>query len=318
VHLDRERPSRLEPGVRFVLFDVTSAEAWEALLGRGTPDVVVHLAAETGTAQSLHEATLHASSNVLGTTQMLDAFSRVGHAPAHLVLASSRAVYGEGMWTSARGVDYDPGIRSRDVLEAGRWDPVAPDGSVGSPLPSRAGSTRERPTSVYGATKLAQEHLGLAWGAAHGVPVSVLRLQNVYGPGQAVHNSYSGVLTTFARRAVEGKSMDVYEDGAILRDFVHVDDVLDAVQAAVLEGPVVSRTVDVGSGRPVPLLEVARSIAELAGSPRPLVSGKYRPGDVRAAFCSIEDAREQLGFVPRRGLAEGLEDLLRWVREAAG
>jgi dTDP-L-rhamnose 4-epimerase len=313
VHVPRIRPVRLHPDVRFIPVDVTNATSWDALLCLEKPDAVVHLAAETGTAQSLREATLHSSANVVGTTQMLDAFSRAGHVPEHIVLSSSRAVYGEGLWRSSAGADYAPAIRHRLALEAGQWDPPAPDGTAGTPLPSRAGVTTPQPTNIYAATKLAQEHLCLAWGAALGSSVTVLRLQNVYGPGQSILNSYTGVLTAFARRATAGEAIDVYEDGQIIRDFVHIDDVLDAFQAALRKSPLVSRIVDVGSGRPQKLIEVAFVMAALSGSPAPVVSGQYRLGDVRAAFCNIEDTTRQLGYTPRRELHDGLRELLDWV-----
>lgn len=316
VHVRRIRPARLHPDVRFIPFDVTHAKSWDALLCLEKPDAVVHLAAETGTAQSLREATLHGSVNVIGTTQMLDAFTRAGHIPKHIVVSSSRAVYGEGLWRSSAGVDYAPAIRHRLALEAGQWNPPAPDGTAGTPLPSRAGVTTPQPTNIYAATKLAQEHLCLAWGAALGSSVTVLRLQNVYGPGQSILNSYTGVLTAFARRATAGKAINVYEDGQIMRDFVHIDDVLDAFQAALRESPLVSRIVDVGSGRPQKLIDVAFAMAALSGSPAPVVSGQYRLGDVRAAFCDIEDATRQLGYMPRRELHDGLQDLLDWVAQS--
>jgi dTDP-L-rhamnose 4-epimerase len=316
VHVQRIRPVRLHPEVRFIPVDVTHAKSWDALLCMEKPDAVVHLAAETGTAQSLREATLHGSANVIGTTQMLDAFSRTGHIPEHIVLSSSRAVYGEGLWRSSTGTDYAPAIRHRLALAAGQWDPPAPDGNSGTPLPSRAGVTTPQPTNIYAATKLAQEHLCLAWGAALGASVTVLRLQNVYGPGQSILNSYTGVLTAFARRATAGKAINVYEDGQIIRDFVHIDDVLDTFQAALQKTPLVSRIVDVGSGRPQKLLDVAFDMAALSGSPAPVVSGQYRLGDVRAAFCDIDDARRQLNYTPRRELREGLRGLLDWVAQS--
>jgi dTDP-L-rhamnose 4-epimerase len=314
VHPRPERPARLDERATLIPFDVTDAAAWDALVGLERPDLVVHLAAETGTGQSLREATRHAEVNVVGTTQLLDAFSRAGRVPSHLVLSSSRAVYGEGEWESAAG-RYSPSVRRHADLEAGRWDPPGPGGEAGRPVASRADRTRPEPTNVYAATKLAQEHLVRAWGAALGAAVSVLRFQNVYGVGQSLQNPYTGVLSLFARLAATGEPIDVYEDGEIVRDFVYVDDVAASVVLAC-EAPPSSghRVVDIGSGEPTTILAVARTLAEAAGAPPPAVSGRFRDGDVRAASCDIAAAAAELGYAPATPVDVGLGRLLDWVR----
>lgn len=231
VHGDRPTLS-LAPSVRFFTGDVTHAPDWDAVLRLFRPSQVVHLAAETGTAQSLSHATRHGSVNVVGTTQLLDALSRAKLVPDQLTVASSRAVYGEGAWRSGTQVFYPP-PRSHAQLLAGAWDPVGPTGEPAVPLPNCAGQTEPRPTNVYGATKLAQEHLLAAWAAAHDTKLSVLRLQNAYGPGQSLTNPYTGVVPFFARLSREKLPSEVYEDGRIVRDLVYIDDVVDALFAAV-------------------------------------------------------------------------------------
>ena len=222
----------LPPSVRLFTGDVTHAPDWDAVLRLFRPSQIVHLAAETGTAQSLFEATRHGSVNVVGTTQLLDALSRAALVPDQLVLASSRAVYGEGPWQYGSQVFY-PQPRSHAQLLAGIWDPLGPTGDPAVPLPSCAGRTEPRPTNIYAATKLAQEHILAAWTAAHDTNLSVLRLQNVYGPGQSLTNSYTGIVALFARLAREQRTLEVYEDGRIVRDFVYIDDVVEALFAAI-------------------------------------------------------------------------------------
>ena len=204
----------------------------DAVLRLFRPSQIVHLAAETGTAQSLSEATRHGSVNVVGTTQLLDALSRAALVPDQLVLASSRAVYGEGAWQCGSEVFY-PQPRSHAQLMAGIWDPQGPMSETVVPLPSCAGQTEPRPTNIYAATKLAQEHILAAWTAAHDTNLSVLRLQNVYGPGQSLTNSYTGIVALFARLAREQRALEVYEDGRIMRDFVYIEDVVEALFAAI-------------------------------------------------------------------------------------
>lgn len=309
VHSTTSRPAALDPGVELVVADVTQRASWDALLADLRPDVVVHLAAETGTAQSLTEASRHASVNVVGTATMLDAFTRHDALPGRVVLASSRAVYGEGPWQDASGTVVLPGQRSHAMLAAGTWDFPGL-----TPMPASASWAEPRPSSVYAATKLAQEHLLRAWGLAVGVLPVVLRLQNVYGPGQSPSNPYTGILPLFGRVAAAGEAIPVYEDGRIVRDFVHVDDVARALEAAACDvrtdpGP----AVDVGSGRPVTILELARLVADRYGAPSPTVTGRFRDGDVRYACADPSEAHRLLHWEPRVDLGAGLETLCAWL-----
>ena len=313
VHSTRTRPAALHEGVELVVADVTHPAAWDELLAHVRPDAVVHLAAETGTAQSLTEASRHASVNVVGTTTMLDAFTRHDTLPDRVVLASSRAVYGEGAWQDASGAVVLPGQRSHAMLATGAWDFPGL-----TPLPVSASRVEPRPSSVYAATKLAQEHLLRAWGLAVGVLPVVLRLQNVYGAGQTPSNPYTGILPLFGRVAAAGDAIPVYEDGRIVRDFVHVDDVARALESAVcdLEGdPGVA--VDVGSGRPVTILEVAELVARRYEAPDPEVTGQFRDGDVRYACADASDAYRLLAWRSEVELAAGLEELCAWLDYAS-
>jgi dTDP-L-rhamnose 4-epimerase len=304
----------LPPSVRLFTGDVTHAPDWDAVLRLFRPSQVVHLAAETGTAQSLTEATRHGSVNVVGTTQLLDALSRSGLVPEQLVLASSRAVYGEGAWQSGSQVFY-PQPRSHAQLVAGVWDPVGPSDEPAVPLPSCAGQTEPRPTNIYAATKLAQEHLLAAWAAAHDTSLSVLRLQNVYGPGQSLTNSYTGIVTLFARLAREQRPLEVYEDGRIVRDFVFIDDVVEALVAAVHNPANQVRCLDIGSGNATTIHELAQLVAGACNAPDPTVVPKFRDGDVRAASCDITPAKGDLGWSPNWVLKDGLDALLGWISE---
>ena len=251
--------------------------------------------------------------NVVGTTQLLDAMARSGHIPDHVVLASSRAVYGEGEW-EADGHRFYPAPRSHADLEARAWDPRSPSGGTARALASVAGATRTEPINVYGATKLAQEHILKAWGTALGSSVSILRFQNVYGIGQSLTNPYTGVLSLFAQIALRAETLPVYEDGSIIRDFVYVDDVVESLWATLTSPPATIRLLDIGSGSSTTIMEVASILADRAGAPDPVVTGAFRDGDVRAASCEIEAAREQLAYKPQWNLADGLEALIDWVR----
>ncbi len=314
VHPGGEWPSTLDSDVVTVRGSVETIDPWLEALDAASGDItILHLAAETGTGQSLTEARRHASVNVLGTASLTDALVTRGVTPRSIVLTSSRAVYGEGAWLDAAGQPGYPAPRLPVDLHARRWTPLVDGEPAREPLPHVAGSTLPRPTNIYASTKLAQEHLLQNWCSAMDVPLSVLRLQNVYGGGQALSNSYTGVLTFFATQAVAGRSIEVYEGGGIVRDFVHVDDVAAAITAAIDRPGVLAGPVDIGSGQPVTLETVARTMARLARAPEPRVTDRYRHGDVRAAFASIAEATERLDYRPATSLETGLSELLAFA-----
>jgi dTDP-L-rhamnose 4-epimerase len=310
VHRRPERPASLHPAAELVRGDVTAPHDWSALLADCAPDVVVHLAAETGTAQSLTESSRHALVNVVGTTRMLDAFTHARRHPEHVLLTSSRAVYGEGTWRRSDGSLYRPGQRTHEQLAAGLWD--FPDST---PVASSAERTVPAPTSVYGATKLAQEHVLTAWAGANDVRLSTLRLQNVYGPGQSLTNPYTGIVSLFSRLAREGGSIPLYEDGEITRDFVYILDVVSALRLTLERPGPQFRTYDVGYGARTSIRDLALTIAAYYGAPAPHVVGKFRDGDVRHAQCDVSATTAALGWRPEWDLERGVGELQTWIAE---
>ena len=308
IHPSNNRPDALHSAAELIRGDVSARGCWDDLLSGFRPQTVIHLAAETGTGQSLTEATRHASVNVVGTTQMLDAFSRHDCLPRRIVLASSRAVYGEGEWRDADGAVKYPGQRSLQQLSSGIWDFPGL-----TPLPFEATRTQTRPTSIYGATKLTQELILRAWALSFGVEASVLRLQNVYGPGQSLSNPYTGIVSLFARMARAGQAIPLYEDGEIVRDFVYIDDVARAVCRMAIGSVPPAEAYDVGSGVPTTIRQLAVAIANIYGAPAPVVNGAFRNGDVRAASCDIGRTRQALGWAPEWSVARGVEALCAWI-----
>lgn len=309
VHPSSARPASLHDSAELVIGDVTDAAAWDALLADVRPDVVVHLAAETGTAQSLHEATRHAEVNVVGTTVMLDALGRAGIVPGHFVLSSSRAVYGEGEWKRADASTFLPGQRSHAQFERAEWDFEGAE-----PLPSSAQNTWPAPTSVYGGTKLAQEHILSAWTGSHDTDLTILRFQNVYGPGQSLINPYTGIVSLFSQMARRGESIPLYEDGRITRDFVYIDDVVDSIVAVINNRPSgESPRFDIGSGVGTTIKELAEAIAEYHGAPAPHITGAYRDGDVRHAEVDISHSTATLDWAPQWDVTRGMAALQEWI-----
>jgi dTDP-L-rhamnose 4-epimerase len=311
VHPVQDRPADLDHRVEFIKADVTSADQWDSLLSDVSPDVIIHLAAETGTGQSLTEGSRHALVNVVGTTQMLDALVRAGRKPDRIVLTSSRAVYGEGAWVDSHGSVTYPGQRSRAMLESGTWDFP---GLTAQPFNSHR--VWPAPTSVYGSTKLAQEHIITSWCLSMTVTPVLYRLQNVYGPGQSLINPYTGIVSLFAQKAKAGEVIPVYEDGDIIRDFVFIDDVASAIVAGTLNSPATTHPYDIGSGEATSIMRLAQVTAAHYGAPAPQVNGKFRDGDVRHASCTIEESTSGLNWSPKVMVEEGIGRLCDWIDEA--
>lgn len=315
VHPTQKRPEALHPDVELLVADVCDADFWNGFMASHRPETVVHLAAETGTSQSLTESNRHAMVNVVGTTQMLDAFTRHDAIPKAIMLSSSRAVYGEGMWQAQDGARFYPSGRSHQQLSRAEWD-FSRNGQKARPLPHRASDVLPNPSSIYGATKLAQEHIIKSWCAAMQVSASILRFQNVYGPGQSPFNPYTGIINLFHRAAYAKQPIQVYEDGEIGRDFVFIDDVADSVVASVLKPAEGTRLLDVGSGTATTILQAAQLIAALHGAPEPVICGKFRDGDIRWAVADAEplasdlDVRAKVDFA-----AEGAKLVGDWLLE---
>lgn len=310
VHKTPDRPKALAPEVEFVVGDVTDPEVWDRVLATASPTSVIHLAAETGTGQSLKESTRHVSANLLGTSVMLDAFSRHEIIPKQFILTSSRAVYGEGAWLDVTGVAVYPGQRAKKQLEAGQWD------FEGLTFQEFAfGKTVPTPTNIYAATKLAQEHILSSWVEAYGSSLDIARLQNVYGPGQALHNSYTGIVCLFARLSAAKQQIDLYEDGAMLRDFVFIKDVTSALIAAIDSPHNGVRGFDVGYGKRSTIAEAAHILSQRYDAPVPVISGKFRHGDVRHAACDIGPTLNKINWTPQWSLNQGLTALCEWMEQ---
>jgi dTDP-L-rhamnose 4-epimerase len=281
-------------------------------------DTIVHLAAETGTGQSMYEIDRYYRVNVQGTALLFDILANTPHSVRNVILASSRSVYGEGAYLcracDAAGARKFPGPRSPEQLAAGQWTPVCPDcGGELCPTSTREDDERA-PASIYAATKLAQEDLVRVACSAQGIAHSILRLQNVFGEGQSLSNPYTGILSIFSTRIRLGQTLPVFEDGEETRDFVDVGDVAEAVLRCVEQPTPKGVTLNVGSGLPVSIMAVARLLARLMESAvEPQVTGEYRIGDIRHNCADVSRLENVSGFRPTIALEVGLERFVRWV-----
>ncbi|GLH45269.1 epimerase/dehydratase [Pseudomonas atacamensis] len=307
IHSSSDRPEFLHPSVELMVADITRPETWSDLLSTYTPSVIYHLAAETGTGQSLMESSRHAEVNILGTTRMLDALSAHDKLPERIILTSSRAVYGEGGWTNSNGDIIYPGQRTNEMLTNSQWDFP---GLTAAPF--NASQTLTYPTSIYGATKLSQEQLITCWANAYGVKTGILRLQNVYGVGQSLTNPYTGIVSFFSQMAKSKQSIPLYEDGEVVRDFVYISDVASALILAA-DTQETNFVYDIGSGKSITIHELASIIADRYEAPAPHICGKFRNGDVRFASCDIQNTVNALKWTPAVTVESGIEKLCAWI-----
>lgn len=279
-------------------------------------DAVIHLAAEVGVGQSMYEIARYTGVNDLGTAVLLEAVA--AHPVKRLVVASSMSVYGEGYYATPDGAIEGGARRRLADLRAGRWDPVGEGGAALRSMPTDE-SKRPDLASIYALTKYAQEQAVLIFGAAYDIPAVALRLFNVFGPGQALSNPYTGVLANFASRIANGQRPLVFEDGRQQRDFVHVEDVARAFRLALEGEGLGGEVINVGSGRAWSIAAVAEKLAAEMGRPdlAPEILGRYRAGDIRNCYADIGKARRLLGFEPQRSLDADLGPFVDWVAGSA-
>lgn len=279
-------------------------------------DVVFHLAAETGTGQSMYRIADYVDVNEMGTAALLEAIAQASSRPRRLILASSRSIYGEGAYVAPSRPDHliQPAARSHAQLQQHQWDFTDDKGETLVPVPTPE-HLPPRPASVYAATKMAQEMLVSSACPGLGVTASILRFQNVYGEGQSLQNPYTGVLSILFNRARQGLEINVYEDGRESRDFVHISDIVAAL-LLVMEADTPSGAVyNVGSGVPTSLLELAQTLTGLAGFSAPIrVSGDFRVGDIRHCYADLTAIQRDLGFEPAVSFSAGLERFIGWAR----
>jgi dTDP-L-rhamnose 4-epimerase len=305
VHGPGATPPELPRGSDFRLGDVRDPEAVRAAI-KGV-DGVFHLAAEVGVGQSMYEIDRYTSGNDLGTAVLMQQL--IDQPVRRIVVASSMSIYGEGLYINDNGERVDVGERP-----AGVWDPTDATGRPLRPMPTPETKPPSL-ASVYALGKFVQERMCLIVAGGYRMECAALRLFNVYGPGQALSNPYTGVLAIFASRLANGQRPMVFEDGGQRRDFVHVEDVARAFRLAMERPEADGQVINIGSGHSASVAEVAERLAAAMGRGdiQPLITGQARRGDIRHCFADISLARELLGYEPRRSFDDSLGELVDWV-----
>lgn len=301
--------------VHFIEGSVTNREDW--LKAIDSVDCIVHLAAETGTGQSMYEIEKYVGVNIGGTVLMLDILTNTNHTVKKVVVAESRAIYGEGRYYSKELNQFVyPTERSEAAMRAGDFE-VKYKG-CDSPL-KLVGTTEDsmiHPTSVYGITKQVQGQLVHLVCPSIGIASVSYRYQNVYGPGQSLSNPYTGILSIFSTRIRNGNGINIFEDGKETRDFVYIDDVVDATILGIEKEEANGHVFNVGTGVATDVLTVARTLIEKYEIDVPVtISGNFRLGDIRHNYADITAARTILGFEPKWSFSDGIGEFVKWVNE---
>jgi dTDP-L-rhamnose 4-epimerase len=274
-------------------------------------DAVFHLAAEVGVGQSMYEIDRYVGGNDLATANLLQEL--LAQPVERIVVASSMSVYGEGLYCTADGTRIENASRTDEQLKRKVWDPVGPNGETLAPI-----ATDERKqislSSIYALTKYMQEQQVLITARAYGMEAVALRLFNVFGPGQALSNPYTGVLAIFASRLLNNESPLIFEDGNQRRDFVHVGDVARAFRLAMEVPQANGEIINIGAGEPRTIAEIAQLLAQAMGSRiSPQILNEARAGDIRHCFGNLSKAERVLGFRPEFSVSDKIGELAEWV-----
>jgi dTDP-L-rhamnose 4-epimerase len=312
VHGDRERPEDFPDDAELVVGDVRNKDVTvHALKGI---DSVIHLAAEVGVGQSMYAVERYTSVNETGSAILFEAL--IDHPVRRVVTASSMSIYGEGLYCDADGEIVQDAERKAHVSVSQSWDPLD---AQGRPMTPVATPEWKQPSlsSIYALGKYVQERQTLIMTQAYGMEGVCLRLFNVYGPGQALSNPYTGVLAIFSSRLANGQRPMIFEDGEQRRDFVYVGDVARAFADALTHPDAAGEVFNIGSGQDRNVRQVAQSIARAMNRNdiEPEITGKGRIGDIRHCFCDGSKAAERLGFRAGKDFDEGLAELAEWVAE---
>jgi dTDP-L-rhamnose 4-epimerase len=299
--------------VNFFHADVRDIDIWKKLIPK--VDCIVHLAAETGTGQSMYQIYKYVDVNIGSTALMLDELTNSKHNVKKVVVAESRAIYGEGKYYSKELNQFVyPEVREDKNLKNGFYE-VTHEGCIDSlDLVATDEDSKIHPTSVYGITKQVQGQLVHNVCNAIGIDAVAFRYQNVYGPGQSLSNPYTGILSIFSTRIKNGNEIVIFEDGKESRDFVYIDDIVDATILGIEKKEAAGHTFNVGTGVAIDVLTVANTLIKNYGIDVPVtVSGNYRLGDIRHNFADLTKINKILGFTPKWTFEQGISEFVNWV-----
>lgn len=302
---------KIKDKVTFIEGTVTSKSDWKKALEN--QDCIVHLAAETGTGQSMYAIEKYVDVNIAGTAIMLDILANEQHSIKKIVIASSRSIYGEGKYLTQDGQAVYPSHRDDKDLSNGNFE-VKFGGNFDLKLVATDETSKIHPSSVYGITKQNQEQMIMTVCPTIGIHPVAFRYQNVYGPGQSLSNPYTGILSIFSTLIKNNKPINIFEDGKESRDFVYIDDVVNATILGIELEEANGEVFNVGTGVPVDVITVANELISNYGVDTQLnISGSYRLGDIRHNYADLSKITSKLGFKPSYTFKQGIASFTNWV-----
>lgn len=300
--------------VHFIKGTVLSYDDWKNAL-EGV-DVVVHLAAETGTGQSMYEIEKYTDVNIKGTSIFLDILANEKHSVKKMIIASSRSIYGEGKYRCSEHDIVYPTERQDADMARGDFGVKCPVCGCDIELLATDETSKIHPSSIYGITKQVQEQMFLVMGQSLGIPAVVFRYQNVYGAGQSLSNPYTGILSIFSTRIKNGNDITIFEDGLESRDFVYVDDIVEATILGIKKDEANGEVFNVGLGEAIDVLTVANTLVKAYDSNSKItISKNYRLGDIRHNYADLTKIKDKLGFEPKVSFEEGIKRFTSWVEK---
>jgi dTDP-L-rhamnose 4-epimerase len=311
VHPGGRPPQYLNERAEFIQGDVRDQEGLKAVVEKA--EIIFHKASAVGVGQSNYQIAQYVTANTGGTATLLDILVNNEHNVRKLIVAASMSSYGEGLYECLKCGACRPPLRPEEQMAAGDWEPKCPVCGISvSPIPTPEEAVLNC-NSIYAITKKDQEEMCLLIGKTYGIPVVSLRYFNVYGARQSLSNPYTGVAAIFMSRIKNDRPPVVYEDGLQSRDFVSVEDVVEANLLAMERSEADGQIFNVGTGRALTIRGVAEILAEAYGkSIRPDVTEKFRKGDVRHCYADNSKIQNLLGFSPKIAFEKGMEALINW------
>lgn len=296
----------------FIKADIRDYSAVESAVKQC--DYIIHLAAETGTGQSMYQINQYNEVNIMGTSNLFQAISSTGTKIKKIILASSRSVYGEGKYKcQEHGIIYPDGRKIED-MKRGDFTMHCPICDKTLELLPTDEKSKVNPNSLYAFTKFAQEKMVETMCKALGIDYTIFRFQNVYGVGQSLKNPYTGILSIFSTLLLDNKKINVFEDGKESRDFINVKDVASAVIKSLIEDKTNGQIINLGSGVGTSVIEIAEILRDLYHSNSEIcVTNDFRIGDIAHNIADIQKVRSLLNFQPQISLEDGLRDFTLWV-----
>jgi len=318
IHGDKQENSflytRIKNKVNFIKGDVSNRADWEEALVN--QDAVIHLAAETGTGQSMYEVEKYTNVNIGGTAIFLDILTNTKTSVRKVIVASSRAIYGEGKYVCDKhGIVFPKERDEQDMLNKD-FNNKCPVCGKNIQLEATDEESKIHPSSIYGITKQVQEQMVLLSCKAVNIPAVAYRYQNVYGPGQSLKNPYTGILSIFSTNMLHNQPINIFEDGEESRDFVYIDDVVDATILGLERNEADYQVFNVGSGKSTTVKQVTELLKANYKSDSDIkITGNFRLGDIRHNYADISKIYKLLGFIPKYDFEVGIKIFTDWVKK---